>query len=104
MLALLVPAALFGQTVPLPNKSVTIHATLSAYEACFAVAKQLGVEMSYVADLKSAPIKLDLESVAGDKAFSIITAMANKVWDTRYSPSHPGRVLVIVSDPLPQQH
>jgi hypothetical protein len=104
MLGLLIPAVLFGQTAPLPDKPVTIHATLSAYEACFAVAKILGVEMSYVADLKTGPIKLDLENVTGAEAFDKITAVTHKLWVARPSLSSPGQVLVIVSDPPPQPH
>jgi hypothetical protein len=102
MLALFMPAVLFAQTVPLPNKSVTIHATMSAYEACFAVAKILGVEMSYVAGLRSDPVKLDLDNATGAKAFDTITAAAHKIWGTRPSPYHPGQILVTVSDPPPQ--
>jgi len=79
---------------------------MSPYEACFAVAKILGVEMSYVAGLRSAPVKLDLDNVTGAKAFDTITAVTHKIWDTRPSPYTPGQILVTVSDPplQPRQH
>jgi hypothetical protein len=107
LLALFMPAILFAQTVPtvpLPDKSISIHADTSPYEAVFAVAKMLGVDVLYVAGLKSDPIRLDLENVTGIKAFDTITAQANKLWDARPSPYKRGHILVIITDPPPTQH
>jgi hypothetical protein len=86
MLLLLMPVVLFGQSASLPDKPVTIHATLSAYDACFAVAKILGVDVSYVAELKSTRIKLDLENATGAEAFDTITGVSNKIWGARPNP------------------
>lgn len=86
----------------LPATPVTIHATMNSYDAYFAVSKILKVQMVYVAELKSIPVKLDLDKATGAKAFDTITAVTHKPWETRPDLSRPGQVLVIVSDPQPQ--
>jgi hypothetical protein len=83
----------------LPKKLVTLHATLGAYDACFAVAKILGVNMFYRAGLKSDLIKWDFDGVTPTEAFNKITAINHTVWEARPDFAKPDQVLVIVSEP-----
>lgn len=109
----------------LPNTPVTIHSTTSAYDAYFAVAKILGVEIwpsavsvrapdgkpdestieaqkRKIAELKNIQITLNLDNATGAQALETITSFTHKPWET-WPGLKAGQVLVIVTDAKPRE-
>jgi hypothetical protein len=104
----------------LPATPVTIHGTMSAWDAYLVVGKSLGVnvkpdwmkvktsdakpdqsfveaQLRRIAELKSISVTLNLDKATGAQAFDAITAVTHWEWEVWPNPKN-GPVLVTLID------